>query len=187
MRIFTFDSTKSDTSEAFAEMRVQLDEQCPVPSFVFAATNSVHDAETVRQELAQLSAHSVHAASSCLGTMTNAADLTQNDFGVAIFAIDDPAGDYGSGFQAIETDARAAAAQATRDALRSADRAGEIPNVVWVTATPGQEEAILNGIEDVIGGDVPIIGGSAADNSVNGDWYVATSEMSGQTAVVVSV
>ena len=186
MRIHTFSNTQTDTSAAFKDMHAELENACPSPSFVFAAINAQHDAETVRTELSRFGARATHAATSCLGAMTDAGDLTQDGAGVAVFAIDDPDGDYGTGYHAITDDARNAARIATQNALVAADRSGEIPDVVWVTATPGQEEDVLAGIEDVIGRDVPIIGGSAADNSVSGDWYVLTSDQSGQQGVVVS-
>lgn len=186
MRIHTFSSTKTDTKAAFEDMRSSLIQVCPSPSFVFAAVNAAHDPETLRHELGQLGAGMVHAASSCLGTMTDEGDLTQDGAGIALFVISDRDGDYGTGYQDIADDARAAARVATKRALEAADRSGEIPDVVWVTATPGQEELVLAGVEDIIGEGVPIIGGSAADNSVSGDWYVLSSEQSGQQAVVVS-
>lgn len=187
MRIDTFNSSKTDTAAAFEDMRSAMNTNCPKPSFVFLASNVLHNAEAVKAEVAQLGAHAAHGASSCLGTMTDAGDLTQEGAGIAMFVISDSDGDYGTGYRPIAENARAAAALATEDALTAADRAGEIPDVVWLTATPGQEEDVLAGIEDVIGTDVPIIGGSAADNSVVGDWYVLTKEHSGNQAVVVSV
>lgn len=187
MRINTVNSTNPNTAAAFKEMRASLQAECPDPSFVFLACNVLHNADVVRTELGQLGAGAAHGASSCLGTMTDAGDLTHDGAGIALFAISDPEGDYGTGFQTITENARAAAQAATKAALFAADRVGEIPDVVWVTATPGQEEDVLAGIEDIIGTDVPIIGGSAADNSVNGDWYVLTPEQSGDQAVAVSV
>ncbi|MEM6307714.1 MAG: FIST C-terminal domain-containing protein, partial [Pseudomonadota bacterium] len=51
----------------------------------------------------------------------------------------------------------------------------------------GGEEEALAGIEDIVGHDVPIIGGSAADNSVEGNWYVLDGASHSQSGVVVSV
>ena len=107
--------------------------------------------------------------------------------GVAAFAIYDAEGDYGTALAAFTDDVAAAAAAATRAALAQADRMGEQPDLVWVSATPGQEEAVIKGIEMVVGGDVPIIGGSAADNSVSGDWFVFNGSDALSSGVVVSV
>jgi hypothetical protein len=68
------------------------------------------------------------------------------------------------------SDARAAGAAAARDAIAAAGHAGESPALVWLTSAPGAEEDVLHGIQDVVGADVPIVGGSAADNTVEGHW-----------------
>ena len=43
------------------------------------------------------------------------------------------------------------------------------PDYLFMTASPANEEEYLKGIQDVIG-DVPVFGGSAADNTVEGKW-----------------
>lgn len=125
----------------------------------------------------------LHGATSCLGAMTGAG-LTE---GVAGFAIRDPDGAYGTAMQAYDDDPQGAAAQATRAALARADRLGERPAIVWLSCTPGVEEAVLAGITSVLGAEVPIIGGSAADNSVAGDWRVFDAQCQLARGVVVSV
>lgn len=44
------------------------------------------------------------------------------------------------------------------------------PRFVTVFTSPGNEEQILEAIHKVVGGGVLIMGGSAADNSVAGEW-----------------
>lgn len=128
-------------------------------------------------------AGALHGATSCLGAMTGAG---VHD-GVAAFAIEDPDGCYGSAAEPYGADARAAATRAVTRALARADRSGETPDLVWLSATPGVEEAVLAGIEAVVGADVPIIGGSAADNSVEGGWFVLDAETTTGAGLVVTV
>lgn len=130
-----------------------------------------------------LNCAALHGATSCLGAMTHAG-YTQ---GLAAFAISDPAGAYGTAVQAFNGDAREAARVATQQALISADRMGEQPDLIWLSATPGREEDVLAGIEAVVGRDVPIVGGSAADNSVEGHWFIFDGTQRAQEGVVVSV
>lgn len=125
----------------------------------------------------------VHGATSCLGAMSHAG-VTD---GVAVFAIDDPDGAYGTAMLPFDPDSYSAARAATIQALAAADRLGEKPELVWVSSTPGTEEAILAGIESVIGTDVPIIGGSAADNDVSGQWFVFDKSRREAAGVVVTV
>ncbi|MEM1078149.1 MAG: FIST N-terminal domain-containing protein [Pseudomonadota bacterium] len=125
----------------------------------------------------------VHGATSCLGAMSHAG-VTD---GMAIFAIDDPEGAYGTAMLPFDPDSYSAARAATMQALAAADRLGEKPELVWVSSTPGTEEAILAGIESVIGMDVPIIGGSAADNDVSGQWFVFDKSRCEGAGIVVTV
>ncbi len=57
-------------------------------------------------------------------------------------------------------------------ALEIATRLGRKPDTLLLHATPGFEERILEGIDDAMGSDVPVYGGSAADNAIQGDWRV---------------
>jgi len=125
----------------------------------------------------------LHGATSCLGAMS---DAGVHD-GVAAFVIEDPAGSYVSVARPYGDDPRAAAGAAVSEALHRADRVGERPELVWISATPGVEEAVIAGIESVTGPDVPIIGGSAADNSVSGEWFVFDGGAAVAAGVVVSV
>jgi hypothetical protein len=54
------------------------------------------------------------------------------------------------------------------------DTNSEPPELLWVTLSPGEEESALNGIQNVIGTRVPIVGGSASDNDVTGQWKIFT-------------
>ena len=45
------------------------------------------------------------------------------------------------------------------------------PDYFFMSASPANEEEYMKGIEDIIG-DVPVFGGSAADNTVEGKWSI---------------
>jgi len=124
-----------------------------------------------------------HGSTSCLGAMTT--DGVEG--GVAAFVIEDPEGSYGSAAYCFDGDPKRAASDAVSEALTRADRIGEDPDLVWVSATPGVEEEVLAGIQSVVGSDVPIIGGSAADNSVEGNWFVFDQQQRSDAGVVVTV
>lgn len=47
-----------------------------------------------------------------------------------------------------------------------------LPDVILMHATPGFEERILEGITEVFNNSVPIYGGSAADDNLNGKWFI---------------
>ncbi len=69
-----------------------------------------------------------------------------------------------------EASAIMAGTNAITNAIENAGREGEIPKLVLITAAPGAEEDIIQGIEDVIGQNVPIMGGSSGDNTIEGYW-----------------
>ncbi|HEX7671949.1 MAG TPA: FIST N-terminal domain-containing protein, partial [Polyangiaceae bacterium] len=47
-----------------------------------------------------------------------------------------------------------------------------LPTLLLLHATPGFEERILAGVHDAFGDDVPVYGGSAADDALAGNWRV---------------
>jgi hypothetical protein len=70
-----------------------------------------------------------------------------------------------TGASKARVDARAAA-------LEIASSLGRAPDTVLLHATPGFEERILEGIDDATGGQIPVYGGSAADDAIQGDWRI---------------
>jgi hypothetical protein len=87
------------------------------------------------------------------------------------------AGEPGDGLQvaavarhASAGDARGKAQAACRELVAALN--GKPPRLILMHATPGFEERILEGIESVVGHEVAIFGGSAADDSIAGGWQV---------------
>lgn len=122
-----------------------------------------------------------------MGAMTELGLASVDGHGLGMLGISDPQGNYGVGVSSIGSTPVAAAESATRMALERADCPGEVPSMVWLTAAPGCEESLLQGIGNVIGSDVPVAGGSAADNSVGGNWKQFTSEHVSNDSVVLTV
>ncbi|MEM9250031.1 MAG: FIST N-terminal domain-containing protein [Pseudomonadota bacterium] len=153
------------------------------PSLVIVQANAACDIAKLANVLAGLGLPALVGATSCKGSMSHAGRAPD----LAAFVISDPDGDYGASFAALEDAPARAAARATEAALVKADRPGEKPELVWISGSPGAEEALLAGIESIVGPDVPIIGGSAADNSVAGGWRVFNETQSAQDGVAVAV
>jgi hypothetical protein len=126
-------------------------------------------------------------ASSCRGVLTGEGFWSAGHRGVAAFAVDDAAGAYGVSLFPFGEDPRAAASAAVLAALADAGRPGELPALVWVGPAPGCEERVLEGIRDVLGDGVLVVGGSAADNHVEGAWWQAAGRDTGAAAVAVAV
>jgi hypothetical protein len=130
----------------------------------------------------------VHGGTSCLGVMTEEGFHTADGVGLGLFGLSDPSGSYGVGAEESDLDPRAVGAAAAREALAAAGRPGESPDLIWLTCAPGSEEKVLQGIEDTVGSNVPVAGGSAADNTIGGHWkQFANGEVYSNGAVVTAM
>lgn len=159
-----------------------------VPDFVSIHYGSGRPAEAIwRHAMRGFGGTALHGGSSCFGVMSEKGAAIENGDSVGAFAIWDRQGAYGSALEPLGNDPRAAARLATREALRRAGRAGEAPDLVWLTAAPGHEELVLAGVKDLIGRTSLIVGASAADNEVAGGWTQFDSKGVATDAVVVSV
>ncbi len=130
---------------------------------------------------------SVHGSTSCLGLMTDSALHLESDRALGALAIWDMQGAYGSAASSIGSDPQLSAVEATRAALRNANRLGQVPDLVWMSAAPGHEESSLLGIKSVLGDRVLIVGGSSADNDLAGAWAQFSQEELYTEGIVVSV
>ena len=169
------------SASSVAELSRKIRESGVSPSFL-----SVHCNADCRPDLpleGVSSATALIGASSCQGVVATS-DASEP---VAAFIVSDADGSYGSAVLPLDGAPTEIARNATLAALEDAGRPGEKPDLVWVSGTPGTEEAILAGIESVLGPDVPIIGGSAADNSVEGNWFVFGKNAIYNDGVVISV
>ncbi|PCC74212.1 FIST N domain protein [Nannocystis exedens] len=185
MRTASAHSVERDTSQAArAAYAAVVEALGGPPDWLFAQSTEAHAGEAVRRALVELGAAAVHGSSSCGSVMT---DAGVHEGGLALFGVRDPAGAFGVGAAELGADPRAAAEQAVTAAIDDARRPGEVPMLVWITAAPGQEEACIAGIEAVLGPDVPIVGGSAADDAIAGRWYQWTRSGTHAAAVAVSV
>lgn len=146
-------------------------EQVAHPRLAFVASTVGYSLDEVHRELLSvLGDLPFMGGTSCGGVMTDQGFYGVDGKGFAIFLIDDDGGDYGIGRAPIGTDPRKAGRDAMRAALADAGCEGQMPAAVWMITSPGGEEEVVRGIADVVGGDVPLVGGSAADNTIAGNW-----------------
>lgn len=79
--------------------------------------------------------------------------------------------DFGVGGVEIAESGREAGQKAIRLAISDAKKTEqEKPKLILMTSALGVEEEILLGIADVVGKEVPVIGGSSGDNKLTGEW-----------------
>ena len=93
---------------------------------------------------------------------------------VGILALSDEDLEVGVAALPKSDDARTTGQEVALEAVQAADM-DCAPDYFYMVAPPGEEELYLKGITDVIG-RVPLFGGSAADNSISGEWQLFTGE-----------
>jgi len=124
---------------------------------------------------------------SCAGVMTDQGFHCGPGGAVGLLGISDPDGAYGVADSPLGDDPFAAAAAAVEDALMAAGRDFETPVLVWCCQPPGCEEAVIAGVQSVIGRSTPVIGGSSADEAIAGRWRQFTQGGVLRDHVVISV
>ena len=128
-----------------------------------------------------------HVTTSCQGAILDQGVAMPAVAGLSVFAVVDPGGAYGTGVGSFAARSpEDAADEALEQALMRAGRVGGSPAALWVNACPGLEERVVARLRETCGPDVPIVGGSAADDTIRGGWWVADGVQHGSQRVAVS-
>ena len=112
----------------------------------------------------------IHGTSSCRGCITSDG-LTFGCLGLSIPMGTILPASRGATDAATARDAGRAAAQSALNAARLTHSVRDMPAVAVINGAPTCEELVLQGIEDVLGDEVPVIGGSSADEALDGSWW----------------
>jgi len=174
MKISTGSSTNIKATDAVNEAWQQLtDTLNAVPRLLICSASANYPADQLQAQLTKLAPENCQIAgsSSCLGAMNDHGFHSQNSYGLSLIAFAEDEGDFGVALSDQMNDPTAAAAMAINQAINNADRPGELPELIWLSTAPGNEEIILAGIASVVGKEVPVIGGSSADNTISGEWW----------------
>lgn len=191
MRIEVSTSTSRNPATAISELLSNLRrgaDDAALPDFV--AIYGRHDVMTPGMQQAAVTAFDgrpVHAGSSFTGVISHQAHEGDAMATCGAIAFFDPEGDFGTGSADLGNNPKAAAEQATRDALEAAGRPGEAPQIVFLSSAPGSEESVLAGIRSVVGDGTMLMGGTAADDDRSGKWSQFSHKAFHTEGVVVSV
>ena len=98
---------------------------------------------------------------------------SENGF-TGILALGDPDMEVGVAGSERGKDPRETGRKVAMEAMAKVGRT-DAPAYFYMVASPAEEEFYIKGIEDVIG-RVPVFGGSAADNTVEGKWSIYTND-----------
>jgi len=167
-------SLKDDEIEAAKEAVSMMKEKLgKSPDFVFLFSSVGYDEEKLLQEITRLlPGTKIYGGTSCLGPMTKDGFHVGKKASLAIMGISSEKITWGVGGANLdELSPREAGKAAVLAAIENAGKKKtEKPNIVFITPAPGKEEEILKGIEDIVGKETPIFGGSSGDNQITGEW-----------------
>lgn len=116
----------------------------------------------------------VIGCTSFTGIITNEGYISSPDGFAGVMAFSDADLTVGTAASKKLETARETGRAVAKKAKAQAERA-EAPAYFYMVANPGEEEEYLKGIEDEIG-RVPFFGGSAADNSIEGNWQILSTD-----------
>ena len=183
-------STQTNTATALTQAvkDLQLKLGGEQISFLVVQLTSTHDGALVGKILNDLLPGVPYVGStSCRGVMSERGwqSNAEHTCSLGLLGIKDKAGCYAVANSSIgaDQDPFEVAVQATQRLLERGKLAAAhqgtaapcfAPSFVWCSIGPGQEERVLEGIRSVVG--CPIIGGSSADNKVEGKWFQLCSE-----------
>lgn len=183
-------NTSSDTVAALKDAYADLQEKLGgMPTWMAVHGTFQHSGEVITTTLQTLAPDvPFQGGTSCLGVMTEAGFHSDEGVSIGLFGIRDPEGVYGVGCAEPKAHSpRQTGEEAITNALQRAGK-NTPPALVWITCAPGNEEDVLAGVEKQLAGAerVPIIGGSSADNTIEGKWYQITNGQVLHNGVVVT-
>ena len=140
------------------------------PELILTYTTEQHDLSVIQSRLKEKFPHAQIAGSTtCLGVMTNQGSISDNAHSCAVILFECSEGEeLGVGIQEYGQNTEAAKLALTE----SRNKMAEDPKFIWFISTPGPEEESIFEIEKSFEQHIPIYGGSAADNSISGNWKI---------------
>ncbi|UTP71843.1 FIST C-terminal domain-containing protein [Alteromonas sp. LMIT006] len=186
MDIVNAHTSHSNTDTALSDIIKQLKSQHDDYDLLIVYFNTDHNVSSIRLYLLEYFSCPIALSSSCQGA------LGINEIGanakaqIVVFGISDPSGCYGVGIADVSSDnPRKAAQDALTQAISTSANPYETPALIWSIMPPGQEEELIQGFADIVGPNVPVFGGSSADNDVSGQWQQGSRTDIGTASVVV--
>ncbi len=189
MKIAVSWSINPDSAAAAEEaFRILMEKLADKPRLLLVHCSCLYDHAALLSRLTDLAPDvPIQGGTSCLGVMTGEGFHSRDGFGLGLLGIADSEGDYGAGMADIGADPQKAARNALQEALARAGHPGEAPAAILVSSAPGKEELLIQAIEEHVGSGVPIIGGTAADNDMSGQWRQFADGRVSEGAVSIAV
>lgn len=181
------ENEREAAKEAVARMKTQL--KGKTPNWLMIYSTIAYDSEMLLSEIRGLLGPEVkiHGGTSFEGVMNTKGWYSGK--AITLLGISSEEIDFGVGGIEIGESGRAAGQKAIRAAIENTKKAErEKPKLILMTSAPGVEEEILLGIADVVGKEVPVIGGASGDNKLTGEWkQFANAQVYGNGLVLTAL
>lgn len=169
----TGSSTNAASREAGKEAAMQAGKGLSDVKLAFAYASVDYDVDSMLQGISQaLPGVPVIGNTSFTGVITPEGYITGKDGFLGMLALDDQELTVGVAAGERGNDPRETGHKVAERALAAAGKTVP-PDYFYMVASPAEEEFYLKGITEVIG-RVPFFGGSAADNTITGEWQIYT-------------
>ena len=176
LTIKTGNSTNANAAAAGREVALQVKEDLDNMKMAFVYSGvQYNQKEFIDAISAELPGVPLIGNTSFTGVMTPDGFISSEDGFAGIMTISDDELTVGVAGMPKEGTARETGHKVAEKALKAAGKT-EAPAYFYMSAPSGEEEYYLKGITEVIG-RVPFFGGTAADNTITGQWLLYTDEM----------
>ncbi|CAN0600792.1 unnamed protein product, partial [Ectocarpus sp. 12 AP-2014] len=116
------------------------------PDFILVAYSEDHNAAVIQAGLsARFPNTMLLGSSTCRGLLTQDGLMGFGKPVLGIVGFADPDGAYGTAGLDLNGELQATIKDAVEQAQASVNRMGEVPDLVWLHASPGSEEAMISG------------------------------------------
>ncbi len=180
------DTSQEAVEEAVAMMKKKLKNKNP--HYVLVWHTIAYDSQKIKETLREILGENVqiHGSSSAVGVISPDGYHIGKIGSLAILGIASEKIKIGVGGASLEElEPKEAGKKAIQEALINIGQK-EKPQIIYITAAPGQEEEILSGIEEIIGPEAPVVGGSAGDETLKARWSNIANNRVYSNGVVLS-
>lgn len=185
LSIKTGNSINTNAAAAGKEAAAMVKENIADMKMAFVYSGVQYDQKELLDSIAsELPGVPLIGNTSFTGVITPAGYISGDDGFVGIMSLSDKDLTVGVAGMPKSGTARETGHKVAEKALAAAGR-NDAPAYFYMSAPSGEEEYYLKGITEVIG-RVPFFGGSAADNTITGEWLLYTDEMVTADGVAVA-
>jgi len=183
-------SIKDDTVAAIEEAyQAAVGQIGGSASFIYVSMTATHDHESGLAKIREMARGVPYTGcTTCQGCMTGTRSERTNHKVCGVWVMHDPEGDFECYNFELSDDPLKAAEKAGKASYQNFTKRRDSnnpvtrgkPSFVWVHSAPGPEDLVLVGLAKVFGNEVPLIGGSSADNDISGSWKQWSSHGGGK-------